>query len=103
RPASEATAAVDLQLVAPRERQVNQCQEVLVPANGDPILGHAAEAFEHALVEGTIDLAPVANRTRWISGTAGDVVRQRLDLPAVHRGAAGSFGEGGMRARVTPE
>ena len=62
--AAEAHAAVDLQLVAPRQRQVDQRQEVLVPAHGDAVLGHAAEAFEHALVERTIDLAPVADRAR---------------------------------------
>ena len=62
--AAEADAAVDAQLVAPRQRQVDQRQEVLVPADGDAVLGDAAEAFEHALVERPIDLAPVANRPR---------------------------------------
>ena len=62
--AAEADAAVDPQLVAPRQRQVQQRQEVLVPAHGDAVLGHAAEAFEHALVERPVDLAPVADRPR---------------------------------------
>jgi hypothetical protein len=66
RPA-EADAAVDLQASAAREREVDQREEVLVPAHGDAVLGHAAESLEHALVERAVDLAPVADRSRRLS------------------------------------
>ena len=44
------------------QRQVEQREEVLVPADGDAVLGDAAEPLEHALVERAVDLAPVADR-----------------------------------------
>ena len=60
--AAEADAAVDPELLAARERQVDQREEVLVPADGDAVLRDAAEALEHAVVERAIDLAPLADR-----------------------------------------
>ena len=66
--AAEADAAVDLELLAARQRQVDQRQEVLVPAHRDAVLRHAAEALEHALVGRAIDLAPVPDRPRRHAG-----------------------------------
>ena len=72
--AAEADAAVDPQLVAPRQRQMDQRQEVLVPADGDAVLRHAAEAREHALVERPIDLAPLADRPRRAAAATSPVM-----------------------------
>ncbi len=58
--AAEADAAVDAEARPPRQGEVDERQEVLVPAHGDAVLGDAAEAFEHARVERPVDVAPVA-------------------------------------------
>ena len=59
--APEAHAPEDLETAAARERQVDQRQEVLVPAHRDAVLRHAAEAGERALVEWNGDFRPVAH------------------------------------------
>ena len=62
---------------------MQQREEVLVPPHGDAVLRHAAESFEHAIVELAIDLAPVADRQgRRVIG-ADHLRRQRLDLQTV--------------------
>ena len=48
---AEANAAVDAHVAVARERQVDDREEVLVPANGDPVFAHAAEAESVALVQ----------------------------------------------------
>ncbi len=75
--AAEADAAVDAELVTARQRQVNQREEVLVPAHRDAVLGHTAEALEHAVVERTVDLAPVCE-----SVEARDRIRRSGRPPA---------------------
>ena len=60
--AAEAHAAVEAEARAARERAVDDREEVLVPANGDAVLGDAAEAGEDALVELLVELAKVLDR-----------------------------------------
>jgi hypothetical protein len=60
--AAEADAAEDAQLLAAREREVEQRQEVLVPADRDAVLGDAAESLEDARVERPVDLFPRGDR-----------------------------------------
>src|SRR5262249_17758990 len=49
--AAEANAAVRAEEPLTRERDVEDGEEVLVPANGDAVFAHTAEAEEHALIE----------------------------------------------------
>ncbi len=49
--AAEAHAAVQREAVAPLEQQPDHLEEVLVPAHRDAVLGDAAEARHHAIVE----------------------------------------------------
>jgi hypothetical protein len=48
---AEAHAAVEAVIRAPLEQQADDLQEVLVPAHGDAVFGHAAEARHHARIE----------------------------------------------------
>ena len=78
-----------LKLVAPLQQQPDDLQEVLVPADRDAVLGHAAEARHHAIVERFVQLVHIANRPERHALAqrrhAGDRLRQRLDLQSVHR------------------
>ena len=60
--AAEADAAEDPDACAPREREVDQEQEVLVPAHGDAVLAHAAEPAADAVGERLLERAPLADR-----------------------------------------
>ena len=83
RPA-EAHAAVEAEAFAPRERQVHQRQKILVPAHGDAVLRHAAEAREHARVQLRLYLSDVADGARDVTpAVAGQLRVERLDLQAV--------------------
>ncbi len=81
--AAKPDSAVHLDATTPRQRQMQQREEVLVPPHGDAVLRHAAETFEHAIVELAIDLPPVADgQGRRFIGT--DNLRwQWLDLQTV--------------------
>ena len=99
--AAEADAAVDAQALAARERQVQQRQEVLVPAHGDAVLGDAAEPLEHPFVERLVDLAPLRNRLRRRIRGAGQSLRQRLDLEPIDCHHAEALVEEVVRQRVS--
>jgi len=49
--AAEAHAADEREFLAALEEQADDLEEILVPAHGDAVLGHAAEASQDALVE----------------------------------------------------
>ena len=92
--AAEADAAVDLQLLAARQREVDEREEVLVPPHGDAVLGDAAKALEHALVERAVDLLPLPD------GAAHPLAGQRLHLQAVHGHHAEALVQQVVRQRV---
>ena len=85
--AAEAHAAVQREAVAPLEQQADHLEEVLVPAHGDAVFGHAAEAGHQAVVERLDEVAHVANRReRHALAANGDARHrrvERLDLQAV--------------------
>ena len=81
--AAEAHAAVQRELAAALEQQADQLEEVLVPAHGDAVLGDAAEARHHALVERLVQLIDVADRAR----TARACRRRRRPRPAAGSGS----------------
>src|SRR6266540_6695691 len=78
--ASEAHTAQDREPRAPRQRQVYERQEVLVPADGDPVLGDPSESRQRTPVERALDLTPVTDGPNSSSIGARPVGRQRLDL-----------------------
>src|SRR5690606_18930508 len=86
--AAEADAAVDAEQALPRERDVEEREEVLVPADGDAVLADAAEAEERALVELLVERAEVLDRHGRRRRVAGELDRERLDLEAVDGGDA---------------
>ena len=49
--AAEAHAAVNAEKTAARQRQINQFEEILVPANGNAVFGHAAEPGHDAPIQ----------------------------------------------------
>ena len=72
----------------PLQQQADDLQEVLVPADGDAVLGDAAEPRHHAVVERFVD-AREMSRIGWNGYAlaeridAGESAGQRLDLQAV--------------------
>ena len=64
--------------VPPLQQQAHQLQVVLVPPHGDAVLGHAAEAGHHAVVE-------VLEQPLRIAHRRGRIEPERLDLQAVDR------------------
>jgi len=55
------------------DEQPDDFQEVLVPADGNPVLGDAAEARHHALVQAFVDFRDVVDRPE------GDAIAVRVD------------------------
>ena len=85
--AAEAHAAVHREALAPLDQQAQQLEEVLVPANGDAVLGHTAEPGHHPIVERLGQRRDVADRHERhalaVRGDAGHCRRERLDLQPV--------------------
>ena len=92
--AAESHAAVHLQIRLPLERDTHHFQEVLVPTNGDAVLGDAAESGQDAIVEWVPKLARVADRLVDVA------LGQRLDLQAVDGHNAEAFVRQVVRERV---
>ncbi len=76
---------VDAKRAAPREIQVEEVEEVLVPPHRDAVLGDAAETRERALVERAEERLRIANQLRGTRRAARELLGQRLDLQAVDR------------------
>src|SRR6185369_13641296 len=83
RPA-ESHTAIHAQVAAPLERDADDFQKVLVPANGDAVLRHAAGTREDALVELVPKYPRVADRLARVEA-------ERLDLQAIDRDDAEAF------------
>ena len=85
--AAEAHAAEHRELRAPLEQQPHHLEVVLVPANGDAVLGDAAEARHRAVAEILAQGGDVLHRleadARAVRLDAGLRRRQRLDLQPV--------------------
>ena len=85
--AAEAHAAEQREAIAALDQQTNELEEILVPAHRDPILGDAAKAGHHALVERLVERGDIADgiegHTLAERGSAGQRGRQRLDLQAI--------------------
>ena len=81
--------------LAALEQQANDLEEVLVPAHGDAVLGDAAEARHHAIVERLEQLVDVADRRE---RHARAVVRRRRKVAA----ASGSILSPSMPTTVWP-
>ena len=60
--AAEAHAAEQGELPAPFEQQAYHLEEILVPAHGDAVLGHAAEASHDAIIQGFVQRIDVLDR-----------------------------------------
>ena len=73
---AEAHPAVDLEGRAAGEREIDELEEILVPAHGDAVFGHAAETGHDALIQPLFQCRPVAHRP------VDQLARQRLDLEA---------------------
>ena len=82
RPA-EAHAAVEFEVAAPRQGQIDDLEEVLVPAHGDAVFGDAAEAGHDALVQIFVDGGKVAHYLRQVLRTTGELTGQGFDLEGV--------------------
>src|SRR5262249_14335297 len=80
---AEADAAEEPHVRIARERDVEEREEVLVPANGDAVFADTAEAEERALIELFVERAEVLHRTRRRRGVADELDGKRLDLEAV--------------------
>ncbi len=98
--AAETHAAVDTEQALPRERDVRDREEVLVPPNGDAVLAHAAEPEQDALVELFVELLEIANGAGRRVFVAGELVRERFDLQPVDGGDREAFGRQVVRERV---
>ena len=81
--AAEADAAVDAEGRATRQVQMQRGEEALVPADGDAVLGDAAEARQPSLVERGRQLVPALDGARRPDVGAYQISRQRLDLEPV--------------------
>ncbi len=84
---AESDAAEHGELPPALEQEPDDLEEVLVPADGDPVLGHPAEARHHPAVERLVDVGDVADRPERVAGAEGidpgERLGQRLDLEAV--------------------
>jgi hypothetical protein len=104
RPA-EAHAAMHRERRAPFQQQPDEFQEVLVPAHGDPVLGHAAETGEHARVQVLAQRRDVADRregrARASRTDAGHRGVERLDFQPVDPDHRMAVVEQVMRQRVS--
>ena len=98
--AAEAHAAVAAEARAAREQQINDLEEILVPTNGDPIFGDAAEARERSLVELLVERAKILDRLRRMLRVAEELGGERLDLQRVDADDAEPFVEQIVRQRV---
>ena len=71
------------------EQQAHDLQEILVPANGDAVLGNPAESRHDAVVEPLDEARDITDRLERvpsaIESDAPDLGRQRLDLEAIDR------------------
>ncbi len=81
--AAKPHAALDREPTAPGERQVDQGEEVLVPADRDAVLRDAAESGQRTAVERTGERAVVADGADPRAVGPGPVGGQALDLQAV--------------------
>ncbi len=80
---AEARAAVELEVPAPRERQINDLEKILVPAHGDAVFRHTAESGHHAFVQILVDGGEVTHHLGQELGIAGELGGQGLDLERV--------------------
>jgi len=101
--AAEAHATHQGEALAPFEQQPHQLQEVLVPAHGDAVFGHAAEAGHHPVVQRLVQRAHVVHRLeghpRAVDAHAARALVERLDLQAVDADHAVPFLEQVVRER----
>jgi hypothetical protein len=85
--AAEANATEERVARTPLEQQPDHLEEVLVPAHGDAVLGDAAEARHHAIVERLLQRRHVAHRRERNAPAAergaGQRRIERLDLETV--------------------
>jgi hypothetical protein len=92
--ATETHAAEHCELAPAFQQQPDDLQEILVPADRDPVLGHSAEARHYAVVQRLINLANIADGPERRAPAqcihATNLFRQRLDLQPVnsHYGVA---------------
>ena len=92
---AEARAAVELEVRAAQEVQVQHVEERLVPAHGDPVFGDAAESAGDALVEGRAE-----HLLESLDGPRQQVLGERLDLQAIDADHAEAFVEQMVGERV---
>ena len=63
--------------------EINDLQEILVPADRNAVLGNAAESGQHALVEIVVERFEISDRLRRVLAVADEIGRQWLDLQRV--------------------
>ena len=63
--AAEADAAIHAEFGAALQQQADDLKEVLVPADGDAVLGDAAEACHDTLIQTFVDFGDVVNRAKF--------------------------------------
>ena len=101
RPA-EARPAEDAERSPPHERDVDDAQEVLVPPDGDPVLGDAAETGQDTRVQLPFDLLPpVPDGAGRGLVVADEVGGERLDLESVHAHDAEPLVQEELRERIS--
>ena len=88
--AAETHTAEHPEFSAAFQQQTDDLQEILVPADGDPVFGDAAKTRHHAVVQGFVQLIHVANGTERDAmserSDAGYVCRQGFDLQTIDSG-----------------
>ena len=92
--AAEAHAADQREALAPLQQEPHHFKKILIPAHGDAVFGHPAEAPHDAIIEWLLQVRDASDgtkgRARAIDFDAGQFRRQRLDFQAVntHHGVA---------------
>src|SRR5262245_9684614 len=82
--ATETHTAIDAQQIAPRQSEMQQGEEVLIPPHSDSVFRYPAEAFKNTFIERLVQIGPIADGLwRRFAGARQRVV-QRFDLQSVY-------------------
>ena len=77
--------------LAPYQRDVNNFQEVFIPAHGDAVFGDAAKTGQNALVQMLVNVAKIDNRLGQGIRVTGQGHGQGFEFQAVDGGNTKAF------------
>src|SRR5207302_4003476 len=92
--------AINAQQIAPRKRQMQKREEILIPAYSDAVLRNAAKTFKNAVHQGLVNLLPGVDRTRRFLAGTDKLLVERLDFQSVNCGDSETFVDEIVRQRV---